>query len=132
MGKKIKIFFLVWALAGCSSIEFSKKDIIKVVRTPKFQYSLDELSDKVEILSRGKWWENKKINSKRYKNYRQEFSFSKISRDEIIAFALYTVHQRVLKLSVQFYPLLEDEEREVYLDFFFRWLLARSGERGDS
>ena len=39
-----------------------------------------------------------------------------VARDRIICFALYTVHDNVLKLSAQFYPLRDDEERRVGLE----------------
>ena len=37
-------------------------------------------------------------------------------RDEVIAFALYTTHNQVLKLTAQFYPLYPKESREVTLE----------------
>ena len=52
----------------------------------------------------GKWWENP--NAK-----------LKIDRDQVVAFAVYTHDQGVLKLSAQLYPLMPDEAREVRLEF---------------
>jgi phosphodiesterase/alkaline phosphatase D-like protein len=40
----------------------------------------------------------------------------KVSKDKIIAFALYTVHNRVLKLTAQLYPLDESDPRAVRLE----------------
>ena len=40
-----------------------------------------------------------------------------VSRDKVICFALYTVHNRVLKLNAQLYPLQKGEDREVRLEF---------------
>ncbi len=39
-----------------------------------------------------------------------------ISREEVIGFALYTVHKNTLKLTAQLYPLLDDEPRTVRLE----------------
>ncbi|QDU81609.1 PhoD-like phosphatase [Polystyrenella longa] len=39
-----------------------------------------------------------------------------VPRDEVIGFALYTLHNHVLKMSVQFYPLEENESRDVVLE----------------
>lgn len=39
-----------------------------------------------------------------------------VPRDEVIGFALYTVHRGVLKMSAQLYPLREGEAREVALE----------------
>ncbi|MCA9231208.1 MAG: hypothetical protein KDA57_11180 [Planctomycetales bacterium] len=39
-----------------------------------------------------------------------------VPRDQIICFALYTVQHNILKLSAQFYPLLDSEERNAVLE----------------
>ena len=39
-----------------------------------------------------------------------------VAREDVICFALYTVHAGTLKLTAQLYPLLEDEPREVWLE----------------
>lgn len=39
----------------------------------------------------------------------------KVPRDQVVCFGIYTVHNRVLKLSAQLYPLYPDETREVRL-----------------
>lgn len=46
----------------------------------------------------------------------QDLTVPEVARDQVICFALYTVHDGVLKLTVQLYPLLPDEERTVRLD----------------
>ena len=38
-----------------------------------------------------------------------------VSRDQVICFALYTVHDGVMKMTVQLYPLEDDEDRTVRL-----------------
>ncbi|MFZ9935621.1 MAG: hypothetical protein ACO3JG_01035 [Luteolibacter sp.] len=52
------------------------------------------------------WW-------KREKNPIIEL---KVPRDQVIGFGIYTVHDRVLKLSAQLYPLYPQESREVRLE----------------
>jgi hypothetical protein len=39
-----------------------------------------------------------------------------VTRDQVICFALYTVHERTLKLTAQLYPLKEGESREATLE----------------
>jgi hypothetical protein len=39
-----------------------------------------------------------------------------VSRDKVICFALYTVHDNILKMTAQLYPLKESEDREVRLE----------------
>ncbi len=46
----------------------------------------------------------------------QDLTVPEVSRDQVICFALYTVHDGVLKLTAQLYPLLPDEERTVRLE----------------
>ncbi|MFV2070200.1 MAG: hypothetical protein ACC645_24800, partial [Pirellulales bacterium] len=43
-----------------------------------------------------------------------------VPRDQVICFALYTVHDRTLKLSAQLYPLAESQAHEVALQVFRR------------
>jgi len=45
-----------------------------------------------------------------------------VTRDQVICFALYTVHNKTLKLTAQFYPLKEGEPREARLE------IKRDGE----
>ena len=46
----------------------------------------------------------------------------KVPRDEVVAFGVYTVHEGVLKLSAQLFPLYPDESRTVRLE------VERAGE----
>jgi hypothetical protein len=39
-----------------------------------------------------------------------------VSRDKVICFALYTVHNNILKMTAQLYPLKENEDRKVRLE----------------
>lgn len=54
----------------------------------------------------GEWWT---------KNLRG-FLDLRVPRDQVIGFALYTVQDRRLKLTAQFYPLMPDESREARLE----------------
>lgn len=59
---------------------------------------------RLESRSTGKWWEVEK-------------DHLMVPRDQVVAFALYTHDQGVLKLTAQLYPLKPDESREVTLQF---------------
>ena len=39
-----------------------------------------------------------------------------VSRDQVICFALYTVHNNIMKMTAQLYPLKEGEDRTVRLE----------------
>ena len=39
-----------------------------------------------------------------------------VPRDELVCFALYTVHANTLKMTAQFYPLQDGEARKCWLD----------------
>ena len=47
---------------------------------------------------------------------RTKLSVPDVPRDQVICFALYTVHARTLKLTAQLYPLRDGEERRVRLE----------------
>lgn len=62
--------------------------------------------DNVDTLAINDWWnrdDNPIINLK-------------VSRDSVVAFGMYTVSNKTLKLSAQLYPLYPDETREVRLE----------------
>ena len=40
----------------------------------------------------------------------------KVPRDEVVAFAVYTVDRGTVKMTAQMYPLYPDESREVRLE----------------
>ena len=40
----------------------------------------------------------------------------KVPRDQVVCFGIYTVHNRILKLTAQLYPLFPKETREVRLE----------------
>ena len=47
---------------------------------------------------------------------RPVLSVPEVPRDKVICFALYTVHNNIMKLTAQLYPLQEGEDREVRLE----------------
>lgn len=61
---------------------------------------------KEDSLATGDWW-NKPANP---------IIELKVPRDQVISFGIYTVHNRVLKLTAQLYPLYPKETREVRLE----------------
>ncbi len=50
----------------------------------------------------------------------------KVPRDQVVCFGIYTVHNRMLKLTAQLYPLFPKETREVRLEVRKRRCLDRS------
>lgn len=64
----------------------------------------------LDYLAIGKWWTRKPPKGP---NPPPPMD---VPRDQVIAFALYTVHNETLKLTAQLYPLREDEERTVRLE----------------
>ena len=118
-----KTIVLVIFLLSChyTHKNFEERYHFKAVKTKKFQYNPKELRE-TERLSYGKWWENRKYKGEQ-NDYSQELAFEKIPRDKVIAFALYAINNSTLKISAQFYPLFNNEERSVYLDFYIneRW-----------
>ena len=63
----------------------------------------------LDSLATGKWW------TKSFKGQNPPPSMN-ISRDQTIAFALYTIDEDILSLSAQLFPLLPDETPEVRLE----------------
>ncbi len=56
------------------------------------------------------WWEIEHTGDQAWLNR------LKVPRDEVVAFALYTHHRGVLKMTAQLYPLLPDEEQRARLE----------------
>ena len=50
------------------------------------------------------------------KKKRDLLAIPEVTRDKVICFALYTVNEKILKLTAQFYPLNEDESRDAKLE----------------
>ncbi len=55
-----------------------------------------------------------------------------VSRDKVICFALYTVHNNVLKLTAQLYPLDEIDPRTARLEIQRGGAVARGGDHDRS
>lgn len=89
---KILGLSLVLFLAGCRSS--------KPIVTQSAPFS------NLDTLAINDWW-------KRGKN---PIIDMKVERDEVIAFGIYTVSNRTLKLSAQFYPLYPEESRIAHLE----------------
>jgi len=53
----------------------------------------------------------------------QLLNIPEVSRDKVICFALYTVHDNIMKMTAQLYPLREGEDRTVRLEIkqFGKW-----------
>jgi len=64
-------------------------------------------------LAIGKWWEYDGPDLERAGEW-----FTERAREEALAFALYTHHRGVLKLTAQCFPLLPDEPKTITLEFF--------------
>lgn len=65
----------------------------------------------LETASTGEWWD------KEHTGRNAWLEMVKVPRDEVVAFALYTVDDATLKMTAQLYPLRPDEAREVALQF---------------
>ncbi len=64
---------------------------------------------KLDSLATGEWW---KVNS----GEKNPPPPMKVPRDEVVAFALYTVDRGVLKMTAQLFPLMPEEVREARLE----------------
>jgi len=53
---------------------------------------------------------------KRKRDRKSPIAFPKVTKDQLICFALYTVHNNILKLTAQLYPLGDDDPRTVRLE----------------
>lgn len=65
-------------------------------------------------LATGKWWQKDAATLK--KRRAKNFIEMKVPRDEVVAFAVYTVSQGALKMSAQLFPLMPNEAKEVRLE----------------
>jgi|UniRef100_UPI003782E7B3 hypothetical protein len=72
-----------------------------------------EAYSKLDSLAVGEWWNAKAPSAKKAALP----PAMNVSRDEVVAFALYTHDHGVLKLTAQFFPLKPDEAREARLEF---------------
>lgn len=85
--------------------------------------------DKLDRAATGKWWlvgekagnvpppkPNQQRKPQGVTATGRMFLDLRVPREEVVAFALYTVHQRTLRMSAQLYPLYPKESREVRLE----------------
>jgi len=97
MKNLVKLIFLLLLLIGCSEKVKEEKERIPPVVAP---------FSEVDTLAINDWWnrsDNPIINLK-------------VGRDSVVAFGIYTVSNKTLKLSAQLYPLYPEETREVRLE----------------
>ena len=72
----------------------------------------------LELLTTGQWWKRPGNDGTPLKRGRKSIPPSlNVSRDKVVAFALYTHQNGVLKLSAQLFPLKPGEKREARLEF---------------
>ena len=90
MNKIIFLFFTL--LVGCVNNK-------KFIKSP---------FGKLDTLSTNDWW-NRSDNP---------IVDLKVDRDDVIAFGIYTVSNKILKLTAQLFPLFPNESREVILEIF--------------
>lgn len=79
--------------------------------------------EELDTLSQGEWW--KKDPTKVLNWNKGEDSVIKdlkVAREDVIAFGVYTVHRKKLKLTAQLFPLYPNEDKQVQLE------IERSGE----
>ena len=89
MNKIIFLFFTL--LVGCNNEKFLKSPF-----------------NNLDTLSTNDWW-NRSDNP---------IVDLKVDRDDVIAFGIYTVSNKILKLTAQLFPLYPNESREVILEIF--------------
>ena len=85
---------------------------------PESRELFGEKFPNLDHLSTGEWWKRARppeVPSKKGKPPKRIIEL-KVSRDEVVAFALYTQDSGTLKLTGQLYPLLPDESREARLE----------------
>ncbi len=85
----------------------------------------------LDSLATGAWWEPRGAAKGKKKGAGPSAPPTMlVERDQVIAFALYTQQDGVLKLSAQLYPLYPDESKEVRLEFKRdgRWVEAAKAE----
>ncbi len=58
----------------------------------------------------GRWWEKSHTDRKAW------LERVKVSRDEVVAFAIYTIDRNTVKMTAQMYPLYPDESRQARLE----------------
>lgn len=113
-----------------TAIKTAAVGVGSLVVTPEFLRSADAANPfgegfaNLELLTTGEWWERAGNNGKPAPRKRKGAPPSmNVPRDQVVAFAMYTHHDEVLKLSAQLFPLKPGEKREARLE------LQLSGEK---
>ena len=113
-----------------TAIKTAAVGVGSLVVTPEFLRSADAANPfgegfaNLELLTTGEWWERAGNNGKPAPRKRKGAPPSmNVPRDQVVAFAMYTHQDEVLKLSAQLFPLKPGEKREARLE------LQLSGEK---
>ena len=102
------------AVAGAGTLVISRDFLAAQEKTKPFG---DEFGN-LELLTTGEWWKRPGNNGTPLKKGRKSVPPNlNVPRDEVVAFALYTHQDGVLKLSTQLFPLKPGEKREARLEF---------------
>ncbi|SVD13398.1 uncharacterized protein METZ01_LOCUS366252, partial [marine metagenome] len=101
------------AVVGAGTLVISKDFLIAQEAAKPFGAEFGNL----ELLTTGEWWKRPGNNGTPLKRGRKSIPPSlNVSRDKVVAFALYTHQNGVLKLSAQLFPLKPGEKRETRLE----------------
>lgn len=104
MLSKIHYRLVAWAIFGSlASMQAQPLPDSKTLFGEKFP-SLDNAAT-------GAWWKNTQPN-----NARRRILDLNVPRDQVVAFALYTVQRGTLKMTAQLYPLMPEESQWVRLE----------------
>jgi len=102
------------AVAGAGTLVISRDFLAAQEKTKPFG---DEFGN-LELLTTGEWWKRPGNNGTPLKKGRKSVPPNlNVPRDEVVAFAMYTHQDGVLKLSTQLFPLKPGEKREARLEF---------------
>lgn len=102
------------AVAGASALVISDNFLAAQETAPPFGTEFANL----ELLTTGEWWKRPGNNGTPPTEDRVSAPPNlHVPRDEVVAFAMYTHHAGVLKLSAQLFPLKPGEKREARLEF---------------
>ena len=101
-------------VAGAGALVISKDFLLAQESVKPFGTEFGNL----ELLTTGQWWKRPGNNGTPLKRGRKSTPPNlNVARDKVVAFALYTHQNGVLKLSAQLFPLKPGEKREARLEF---------------
>ena len=101
-------------VAGAGALVISKDFLLAQESVKPFGAEFGNL----ELLTTGQWWKRPGNNGTPLKRGRKSTPPNlNVARDKVVAFALYTHQNGVLKLSAQLFPLKPGEKREARLEF---------------